>query len=80
MQNYKLERVVKTELTGRSLLMGEGPHWAVVPSKEIKKMKKNNVSGPLIIVAQLNDIRKLSHDLHVDVPYCIRDDLLSYVI
>jgi hypothetical protein len=55
-----------------SLLMGEGPHWTVLLSKKIKKIKKKNVSGSLIIVVQMNGIRKFSHDRHVDVPYCIK--------
>ena len=58
-------------------LMGEGPHWTVMLSKKIKKIKKKNVSGSLIVVVQMNGIRKFSHDRHFDVPYCIKDDLLS---
>ena len=54
-------------MTGRGLLRGEGPQWTVVPSK------KMNVSGPLIIVVQMNSVRKFSHDHHVDVPYCIKN-------
>lgn len=50
-----------------------------MPPKKMKKMKKKkNISGPLIIGVQMNNKRKLSHDRHVDVPYCIKDDLLSY--
>jgi hypothetical protein len=37
MQNYKLERVVKTEVNGRGLLRGEGLHWTVVPPKKKNK-------------------------------------------
>jgi hypothetical protein len=69
MQIYKLERVIKTELTGRNLLRGEGPQWTAGTSK---KMKKKNVSGPLIIVVQMNDVGKFPHHPHVDVPYCIK--------
>ena len=39
-----------------------------------------NVSGPLIIVVQMNGVRKFTRDRHVDVPYCIKDDLLSYFL
>jgi len=49
-----------------------------VPPKKMKKMMKKNVSGPLIIVVQMNGKRKFSHDRHVGVPYSIKDDLLSY--
>jgi hypothetical protein len=65
----------KTELTGRSLLRGVGPHWTVEASK---KMKWKNVGGPIIIVVQTNVKRKFSHDRHVVVPYRIKDYFLSY--
>ena len=56
---------------------GEGPQWTVVSSK---KMDTKNVSGPLIIVVQMNGKRKFSHDRHVDVSYSIKDDLISYFL
>jgi hypothetical protein len=44
----------------------------------MKKMMKKNVSGPLLIVVQMNGKKKFSHNRHVGVPYFIKDYLLSY--
>jgi hypothetical protein len=49
-----------------------------VPPKKLKKMMKKNVSGPLLIVVQINGKKKFSHNRHIGVPYCIKDDILSY--